>query len=82
MPQEVKNEQQNVQESLQVIANAWVADKQWTHMEVEHVQGLGTTNLYLANTGSGGSWVRGKKGYGLAVGRRGVPILGFPLKLF
>ena len=31
---------------------------------------------------SGGPWVRGKKGYGLVVGRRGKPILGFPLKLF
>ena len=31
---------------------------------------------------SGGSWVRGKRGYGLTVGRRGEPILGFPLKLF
>ena len=29
-----------------------------------------------------GPWVRGKRGYGLAVGRRGKPILGFPLKLF
>ena len=31
---------------------------------------------------SGGPWVRSKRGYGLAVGRRGKPILGFPLKLF
>ena len=31
---------------------------------------------------SGGPWVRGKKGYAQAVGRRGKPILGFPLKLF
>ena len=31
---------------------------------------------------SGGPWVRGKRGYGLAVGRRGELILGFPLKLF
>ena len=30
----------------------------------------------------GGPWVRGKRGYGLAVGRRGKPILRFPLKLF
>ena len=27
-------------------------------------------------------WVRGKKGYGLAVERRGKPVLGFSLKLF
>ena len=51
-------------------------------MEVEHAQGLGTTNLYPANTRSGGSWVRGKRGYDLMVGRRGEPILGFPFKLF
>jgi len=31
---------------------------------------------------SGGPWVRGKKGYGLAVGRMRKPILGLPLKLF
>ena len=31
---------------------------------------------------SGGLWVRCKRGYGLVVGRRGKPILGFPLKLF
>ena len=31
---------------------------------------------------SGGPWVRGKRWYGLAIGRRGKPILGFPLKLF
>ena len=30
----------------------------------------------------GGPWVRGKRGYGLAVGRREEPILRFPLKLF
>ena len=29
-----------------------------------------------------GSWVRGKRGYGLAVRRREKPILEFPLKLF
>ena len=29
-----------------------------------------------------GPWVSGKRGYGLAVGRRGKFILGFPLKLF
>ena len=31
---------------------------------------------------SGGPWVRGKREYGLAVGRREKPILEFPLKLF
>ena len=33
------------------MANVWAADKPWTHMEVEHAQDSGTTNLYLANTG-------------------------------
>ena len=51
-------------------------------MEVEHAQGSGTTNLYLTNTRSDGPWVRGKRWYGLAVGRRGESILGFHLKLF
>ena len=31
---------------------------------------------------SGGLWVRGKRGYGLVVGKRGKSILGFSLKLF
>ena len=31
---------------------------------------------------SGGPWVRGKRGYGLVVGRRGEPILRFLLKFF
>ena len=31
---------------------------------------------------AGGQRVRGKRGYGLVVGRRGKPILEFPLKLF
>ena len=35
-----------------------------------------------ANIGSGGSWVRGKRGHGLAVGREKKPILGFLLRLF
>ena len=30
----------------------------------------------------GGPWVRGKRGYGLAVGRSRKPILGFSLKFF
>ena len=51
MSQEVKNEQQNTQTSLQAMTNAWAADKFWTHMEVEHAQGLSTTNLYQANIG-------------------------------
>ena len=30
----------------------------------------------------GGPWVKGKRGYGLAVERRGKSIQGFPFKLF
>ena len=30
----------------------------------------------------GGPWVRGKRGYGLAVGRREKPIMAFSLKFF
>ena len=41
-----------------------------------------TTSLYLANIGNGGSWVRGKRGHGLAVGRGKKHILGFLLRLF
>ena len=34
--------------------------------KAKHAQHTGTTNLYLANIRSGGSWIRG---HGLAVGR-------------
>ena len=51
-------------------------------MEVEHAQGLGTTHLYPTNTEVVGHGSEGKRRYGLAVSRRGKPILGFPLKLF
>ena len=47
--------------------------------KVKHAQDSDTTSLYLANIGSGGSWVRR---HGLAVGRRKKPILEFLLKLF
>ena len=56
--------------------------------KVKHARDSSTTNLYPANKGSGGSWVRG---HGLAVGRerererereRKKPILGFLLRLF
>ena len=33
------------------MANTWVADKLWTHIEVENAQDSDTTNLYPANTG-------------------------------
>ena len=38
--------------------------------KVKHTQDPSTTNLYPANIGSGGSWVRSKRGYDLAVGER------------
>ena len=38
--------------------------------KVKHAQDPGTTSLYPANIGSGGSWVRGKRRHGLAVGER------------
>ena len=50
--------------------------------KVKHAQDLSTTSLYLANIGSGGSWIRDRRGYGLAVGREKKPILGFLLRLF
>ena len=50
--------------------------------KVKHVQDPSTSNLYLANIGSGGSWVRGKRGHGLVIGRGKKPILGFSLRLF
>ena len=46
------NEQQNTQQNQtnsQAMANAWMPDQQWTHMEVEHAQGSGITHLYPAN---------------------------------
>ena len=38
--------------------------------------------LVLSQYKGGGPWVGGKRGYGLVVGRKGKPILGFPLKFF
>ena len=68
-----------MQTSLQTTAN--IAGKFWTHVEVEHAQGPDFTSLYLANTGGGGSWVRGKKVW--SGGReKGKPILGFLFRLF
>ena len=37
--------------------------------KVKHAQDPSTTSLYPTNIGSGGLWVRGKRGHGLAVGR-------------
>ena len=59
-----------MQTSLQTTADTWTAGRFWTYTEVEHAQGPDITSMYLANTGSGGLWVRGKRGHGLVVGRR------------
>ena len=63
------------------MANASAAGKFWTYAEIEHAQDLDITNLYLANIGNGGSWVRGKRVWSSG-GERGKPILGFLLRLF
>ena len=68
-----------MQRSLQTTANA--VGKFWTHTEVKHVQGPDFTNLYLANTRGGRSWVRGKRAWS-GTRERGKPILGFLLRLF
>ena len=61
------------------MANA--AGKFWIYAEVEHAQGPDFTNLYPANIGGGGLWVRGKKVWS-GSGEREKPILGFLLRLF
>ena len=68
-----------MQRSLWTTTNA--VGKFWTHAEVEHAQGLNFTNLYLANTGGGGSWVRGKRVW-FGSGERGKLILEFLLRFF
>ena len=45
------------------------------------MQDLDITNLYLANIGNGGSWVRGKRVWSNRW-ESGKPILGFSLKFF
>ena len=47
---------------LQAMANAWAIDKLRTYIEVEHAQGLGTTNLYPANIGVVGHESEVRKG--------------------
>ena len=54
--------------------------EQWVK-KVKHARGPDTTSLYPANIGSDGSWVRGKRRHGLAVGGGKKPILGFLLRL-
>ena len=52
-----------------------------THGSGAHI-GLRHHQHILSQYRSGRSWVRGKRGFGLAVRKMGEPILGFPLKLF
>ena len=68
-----------MQRILQTKANTM--GKSWTHAEVQHTRGPDFTSLYLANTGGGGSWVKGKRVWS-GSGERGKPILGFLLRLF
>ena len=52
-----------MQASLQTTIDECAAGRFWTHMEGRHVQGLGTTSLYPANTKYsevGGQRFRGK----------------------
>ena len=51
-------------------------------MEVEYAQGLGTTYLYLANTGVVGHVSKVRKDMVWQWGEMGKPIMGFLLKLF
>ena len=82
MPQEVKNEWQNGQQR---------PDKPLGHGKCmnnrqaldSHGSGARTRlrhhPLVPSQYRSGGPWVKGKKGYGLAVGRKGKSILRFSL---
>ena len=70
------------QTNPQAMANIWIADKPWTHMKVEHAQGLSTTHFYPANTGAMGHGSEVKESVVWWWGEGGKSILGFPLKLF
>ena len=50
------------QTSPQAMANAWTADKPWTHMEVEHAQDLGIIHLYPTNTRAVGHGLEVREG--------------------
>ena len=85
MPQEAKNEWQNVQQrpnkppghgKCMNIKQAMDTHGSGARTRLRHHPLL--PSQYRRDE----PWVRGKKGHGLAVGRRGKPILGFPLKLF
>ena len=78
-----------MQMSFQTTANAWTVGRFWTYIEAKHAQGPNIANLYLANIGSSGSWVRGRDDmvWRWREGKTyfGVPaqaLLGFLLRLF
>ena len=48
---------------------------------MKHAQDPNITSLYLANIGTGASWVKGKRAWSGGE-ERGKPILGFLLRLF
>ena len=71
-----------MQASLQTTADEWAAGKFWTHVEGRHVQGLGTTSLYPANTEYGEVEGQRFRGYGLVVGRGEKSIFEVPTQAF
>ena len=60
------------------MANAWVADRFWTYIEVRHAQGPYITSLYPTNTGH--REVMGQRAW-YGGGEKGKPILRFLLRL-
>ena len=85
MPQEVKNEQLNMQQRLnKPLGNGKRMNSRQTmdsHESGAHTR-LKHHPLVPSQYRGGWPWVRGKRGYGLAMERRGKSILGFSLKLF
>ena len=52
-PEEAKDGQQDVQTSLQAMADAWAVGIFQIYMKVKHAQGPNITSLYPANTWGG-----------------------------
>ena len=82
MPQEVKNEWQNEQQSPNKPPDH---GKRMNSRQALDSHGSGARTrlrhhpLVPNQYRSSGPWVKGKRGYGLAVGRMGKSIMGFPL---
>ena len=70
------------QTSPQAMANVWMANKLWTHIEVEHAQGSCTTYLYPANTGVVGHRSEVRNGIVWRWGEEGSLFWGFCLHSF